>query len=343
MAEERSKKIGRGLVRTANSIVNLVVLTGIIIMVAIGVYAIWDSDQIFKEADSEQFEIYKPSSEDTVTFEELREVNPEVFSWLTIYGTHIDYPVAQGEDNIKYVNTNAYGEYSLSGSIFLDYTNDKSFSDYNSIMYGHHMQKQAMFGELGNFSEKSYFDERRYGNIFYDGRDHGLEFFAFIQTDAYDNEVFKPGVMGGEQQHEYLAQLLEKACYTRDIGVTVNDNLLLMSTCSSDVTNGRSVLIGRITDEVFADTFALQTDDIQEADMVDELQGFFCKCHICLWLHLLLLLLTILFVVLYTRHREKKWRRDLDGYIEDMDRPDTDGDRQGADTDRLGADSHRQD
>ncbi|MCG4817374.1 class B sortase, partial [Collinsella aerofaciens] len=79
------------------------------------------------------------TAEGGLSFEQLKELNPEVFGWLTVYGTNIDYPVTQGKDNWKYVNTNALGEYSLSGAIFLDYTNRKDFQDFNSILYGHHM------------------------------------------------------------------------------------------------------------------------------------------------------------------------------------------------------------
>jgi len=130
----------------------------------------------------------------------LQAINPEVFSWLTVYGTNIDYPVAQGQDNMKYVNTNAEGKYSLSGSIFLDYNNSKDFSDFNSILYGHHMQKKTMFGEIGSFSNQYFFDSHRYGNLYYGGKDHGIEFFAFIHTSAYDDTVFTPNVTDKNRQ-----------------------------------------------------------------------------------------------------------------------------------------------
>ena len=86
-----------------------------------------------------------------ISFEELQKINPEVFGWLNIPDTHIDYPLVQAEGNSKYVNTDVKGNFSLSGSIFLDCRNHKDFSDCNHIIYGHHMQKDAMFGELERF------------------------------------------------------------------------------------------------------------------------------------------------------------------------------------------------
>ena len=40
-----------------------------------------------------------PTDEDTRSFVELQAINPDVFGWLNVYGTNIDYPLLQGEDN----------------------------------------------------------------------------------------------------------------------------------------------------------------------------------------------------------------------------------------------------
>lgn len=308
MSVEKAENIGRKAVKVINSIINLIVLTVILLLIAFALYAMWDSGQVYNAADAARYEIYKPAAVDEgKSFEELQAINPEVFAWLTVYGTHIDYPVTQGEDNMKYVNTNAEGDYSLSGSIFLDYANSKDFSDFNSIMFGHHMEKETMFGEIGLFSDKNYFDARMYGNLYYGGEDHGLQFFAFIQTDAYDHTVFSPGVMGKDAQQTYLNNLLNKAVYTRDIGVTVEDRILLLSTCSSTTTNGRDILIARITDETYDDIFkTTETNNTGTQLVVDKLLGIWER--IPLWLRIVMpiLLLLLLVIVIYYKHKERK-------------------------------------
>jgi sortase B len=244
------------VIRVANGAVDLAVLILILLVLTIGAYSMWDAEQVYNSASATQYEKYKPTVEDGgLSFEELQKLNPEVFSWLTVYGTHIDYPVVQSEDNTKYVNTDAYGNYSMTGAIFLDSGSSKDFSDFNSILYGHHMEKEAMFGEIGLFADQSYFDERKYGALYYDGVEHGLEFFAFLRADAYDSEVFRTKV-SDEDAAGYLAMLLDRAERTRDIGVTTDDRIVLLSTCTAGPeTNGRDILVGRITDEVFPDAF----------------------------------------------------------------------------------------
>jgi sortase B len=302
----------------------MTVLLAVLLLLAFGCYALWDSEQVYAQADARQYEKYKPTVEDEgQSFEELRAVNPEVFSWLTVYGTNIDYPVVQGETNMKYVSTNAEGKRSMSGAIFLDCDNSGDFSDFNSILYGHHMERRTMFGEIGLFADKTYFDARPYGNLYFDGKDHGVEFFAFVHTDAYDNTVFRAKVMGGEAQQAYLANLFDLASHTRDIPVTTQDRLVLLSTCSASTTNGRDILVGKITDGVYEDPFRVEeTDDVvKETPAADEVPGLWAQAP--LWARIMIVALPLLLILLaivltYTKKkRAQSEHADTDSHIPD--------------------------
>jgi sortase B len=117
------------------------------------------------------------------------------------------------------------------------------------------MDRNAMFGEIGLFSDRAYFEARKYGSLYYEGRDHGLEFFAFLHVDAYDGSVFRTKITGQEEQEAYLNMILGMASHTRDIQVTTDDRIVLLSTCSERSTNGRDILVGRITDTLYDDPF----------------------------------------------------------------------------------------
>jgi len=250
--------IGKRIIRWVDCMVNLIMVILFLMLAAYGIYAIWDSEQVYQGADPVQYDKYKPTKEDALSFEELRGINPEVFGWLTVYGTSIDYPLVQADNNETYVNTTVTGEYKLSGSIFLDYQNSNSFSDFNSIIFGHHMEKRAMFGEIGEFQEEAYFDSHPYGRLYYEGGEHGIEFFAFLKADAYDQTVYLPAVSGEEEKNAYLDNLLSLAMYKREIPVSTSDHIVLLSTCSSGSTNGRHILAGKITNEAFGDPFEEQ-------------------------------------------------------------------------------------
>jgi len=259
-----TEQVGRQAIRVTNQIVNTAVLVVILLLLTVGCYAIWDTNQVYSRAEATRYADYEPSSAAGVlSFQELQAINPEVISWVVVFGTQIDYPVTQGPDNVKYLNTDAKGEYSLSGSIFLDYENSPDFSDFNSILFGHHMNQDAMFGDIGLFEDKSYFDAREYGTIYYNGQEHGIEFFALVQADAYDEVVYRPNVLGWQNQQNYLDLLTRDAIQTRNsVSVTPNDRIVLLSTCSESATNGRDILVGKITDDVRPNPFGTgPTDD----------------------------------------------------------------------------------
>ena len=305
-------------IRTASKIVDMILITVILFLIAVFAYALWDSNQVYSQADNSNYEIYKPTAENQgKTFQELQAINPEVFAWLTVYGTHVDYPLTHGQDNLKYLNTDAEGRYSLTGSIFLDYKNSESFTDFNNILYGHHMDKDKMFGDIGSFEDQSVFESHKYGNLYFDGKDHGIEFFTFDQCDGYDLSVFTANVTGEQRQQAYLDGLLNKAIFKRDIGVTIADRIVLLSTCSEVSTNGRDILVGVITDETYKDPFpaAEVIKNGQTPHGVDSQSGILEKIprdQLVLFTLVILLAAAIIALSILDRRRRRRSRRNRD-------------------------------
>lgn len=237
------------IIRVADKLVNWLIVICFVPLLLYGLYGLWDSSQINRQAESSLYETYKPGDNDFMSFAEFQKRNPEVFGWLTVNGTHIDYPLVQGEDNSKYVNTDVFGEFSLSGSIFLDCNNHKDFSDMNSVIYGHHMAKDAMFGELEYFQEPSYFEKHSYGKLYYEGRWHKVEFFAFLPADAYDSMMYNTALQRITDVPEYLNYVQQHAVYFKELSFQEDERFVTLSTCTSDSTNGRHLLVGRIMED----------------------------------------------------------------------------------------------
>ena len=301
-------KVIKSSIKFVHSLVNYFIIVIILFLIAFAGYALWDSNQVYQSASKSQYALYKPSVENEgKSFKELQGINDEVIAWLTVFGTNIDYPVTQSTNNMKYVNTNAEGAYSLSGAIFLDSSNSKDFTDFNSIFFGHHMEKRTMFGEIDLFRDAEKFDSHRYGNLYFNEQDHGIEFFAFVHADAYDREIFAANVQGKEAQEQYLRYILDNATHTRDIGITINDRIVLLSTCSSSSTNGRDILIGRLTGNTYEDTFANMSVDnsLQIKNTADS--NFFVK-QTKIWLPALIILLFLIILIVWLLLKRKKAR-----------------------------------
>lgn len=253
-ATSRSNKAVRGVIAAASFLVDCAMILIMTVIFGYGAYSIWDTNQIYTASDAKQYETYKPLSNDhdSPSFNELVVMNPDVLGWINVYGTGIDYPLVQGEDNDEYMNTTATGEFALGGSIFLDHTNAKDFTDFNTVIYGHHMEKSEMFGDIDKFDDQQFFESHQYGNLYYGGKNHGLKFFAMVDADAYDFTLYNPHV---EDPASYLDYIKSKARYWRDGVADSNSHIVMLSTCASTATNGRYVLFGAITDDTYQNTF----------------------------------------------------------------------------------------
>lgn len=238
-------KTGEKIVRLMNEITSLIFLILFSVIILYGIYCVWDSWYVDNQADTGRYRTYRPEEDDDLPFEGLKNLNSDVVGWLTVDGTNIDYPFVQGEDNFRYLNTDVTGEFAMSGSIFLDYRNKRDFSDVNNIIYGHHMKSGKMFGDLEKFQKEAYFDSHRSGKIYYEDQWHAIKFAAFLIADA-DDAVLYDAKISSEKKNEYLAYIQKKAKHFRKNELDDGEKYVLLSTCTSDGTGRRYVLIGKI-------------------------------------------------------------------------------------------------
>lgn len=237
------------IVKAGNKILETVAAILILLMLLYGGYSLWDTWQINHQAFAgEELMKYKPAgnTKGNESLQELQKINPDVCAWLTVDGTKIDYPVVQGETNLEYINQDIYGEFALSGSIFLDSRNDRKFIDSYSLLYGHHMDSGAMFGDVTKFKEKEYFQKHKTGTLSLELDTEEIQWFACVDTDAYDSIIYNPQNYNGENRSELLEYIKAHAVqYTEPEEKEGADARILgLSTCSEDQTNGRTILFG---------------------------------------------------------------------------------------------------
>ena len=299
--------MGKGIVREAvgatKALLDRMLVALLCLPLAMGCYALWDSHMVYERAGVEQWRPYKPTESQPLSFWELQRINPEVCAWLSVYGTKIDYPVCQTEPGKedKYLTTNAKGEYSLSGALFVDGANASDFSDFATIVYGHHMENEVMFGSITNFAQREFFDEHRYGNLFVNDADCGLEFFCYLDADAYDTSIYRHVFVGEGEREAYLALLRERARNWREgVEVGANDRIVLLSTCTTGYTNAREILVGKICNERFNNPFVHYPNTGTGVDIQGGLLG------IPYWCWLALVMLVVLVVTLLATKGEGK-------------------------------------
>lgn len=227
----------------ADRVVTAAIVIVIGVAAALSGYSLWDSYQVVHGADA-----IKDSG---LSFSELRAINPDVVAWLTIDGTHVDYPVCKGKDDFEYLSKNAKGEASASGSIFLDAACDENFTEPYEMVMGHHMESGKMFGDLEKFLKRKFFKTHRTGKLKLPDKTLSLEVCAVLTADAYDSAIYGVPVTS-DGMDRVVARIDELATHKRDGGPRATDRLVALSTCSSDGADARTVVICRVTAEVAA-------------------------------------------------------------------------------------------
>ena len=189
-------------------------------------------------------DIAQEEEEIPIDFAKLQEINPELYAWIEIPGTVIDYPIAQhdGQDQSYYLTHSMYGEKQSAGCIHTQNLNSKDFTDPNTVIYGHNMKNGSMFKGLHSFEDRTFFDENRYVYIYTPEHVLTYEIFAAYETDSYhllvtydfdDPEVY-------ERYLNYITGLESMYVNIRkDVEVDKDDRIITLSTCVGGRPNSR--------------------------------------------------------------------------------------------------------
>lgn len=185
-------------------------------------------------------------------YDELYAQNPEMYGWITVEGTKIDYPVMYTPDDPeKYLHLSFEGKKTLSGVPFIDALCFEGCNNY--IIYGHHMNNGKMFAGLLKYADEDFYKEHK--TVIFDTiEEHGeyeiiaafrskvyryMEdgvFYWYNYTDLRDEDVF----------NEYIAGIDSVKLYDTGVTAEFGDELITLSTCASNSSNRFVVVAKRI-------------------------------------------------------------------------------------------------
>lgn len=177
-----------------------------------------------------------------VDFAKLKEQNNDIIAWLYCEETPINYPVVQAKDNDYYLRRLLDGTYNQAGTIFVDYKNNSNFEDYNTIIYGHNMKNDTMFGTLANYQKQEYFDKHKEIYLFTENTNFKIQLFAGYTTSS-ESDIYKfPKTLTTNEK--LIKTAIAKSTFKSDIEPSKEDRIITLSTCSYDFENARYVVLG---------------------------------------------------------------------------------------------------
>lgn len=172
---------------------------------------------------------------------ELKRTNSDIVAWVSLDNTEINYPITQTSNNQFYLTHDYKKDYSIAGSIFADYRSKLTSDDY-SVIYGHNMNGDSMFGTLNQYGEGDYFSKHSSGKIYLeDGSSYNTQVLAYAivedsENPLYDLENNKAGA------NDTIIETISSVAINRNMPANMPNTLVLLSTCYQH-SSQRSVLL----------------------------------------------------------------------------------------------------
>ena len=231
----------RKTIKVVDKGIDRIVLIVSLLFFLICIYAMIDAVMVYYNANDQSVLKFKPHGKEEAAV--LRELSDDAVAWLTVDGTHIDYPVMQGKDNSEYLNKDPYGDYALSGSIFLDSRCDGEFKDAYSLLYGHHMDYGSMFSDLCNYTSRMFRDTHQ--DILFETHTakESYKVFAVLRVKADDYWYNFIDAETAKKFDKKISYAKEHSLYKTNITPEFGQKLLTLSTCMGSNRDDRLIVI----------------------------------------------------------------------------------------------------
>lgn len=193
-------------------------------------------------------------AENPVDFASLQAGNSEIYAWLTVPGTDVDYPVCQSTtDDEFYLRHRASDrQWSSAGAIFTQSMNSLDFSDPITVVYGHNGYSESMFTTLHNFEDAEFFNEHEYFYIYTPDRKltyHILSAFRYDDRHIMNSFHFSdPNDLAAFQQ-----TLVDPQSMLKNVrgGITLDadSKVVVLSTCFDNDKSVRFLVSGVLVND----------------------------------------------------------------------------------------------
>ncbi len=199
-----------------------------------------------KESDPE-IKIEEPEEpvyQENPTVKALCEKYPDVIGWLTCDAVNVSLPFVRGKDNSEYLRADLDKNYLVTGTLFLDYRNDRDMNDVVSVIYGHNMKNSTMFADLKKYRDQEFLEKNQ--DIYVSYPDYTAHYivYAAMMVDAENcilYDCLKTGDITPEEVENYVNS--SDAYVNASVTVSENSKFLVLSTCSPEFFYARTAVV----------------------------------------------------------------------------------------------------
>lgn len=169
-----------------------------------------------------------------VNFSELKNINNDVRGWIKLNGTNINYPFVQSNNNKYYLTHSFDKSYNSAGWLFLDYRNNIN-NNKNTIIYAHGRTDKTMFGSLRNVLTNNWLkDTNNYVIKISTETENSLwQIFSTYHLPT-TSDYLQTNFNNDNEFQDFINMIISRSSYNFNTSVSVNDNILTLSTCYSN-------------------------------------------------------------------------------------------------------------
>ena len=170
-----------------------------------------------------------------VDFNELKKKNNETVAWINVNNTNINYPVVQTDNNDFYLNHSYNKEYNEAGWVFLDYRNNKNFTDKNTIVYAHSRLDKTMFGSLSKTLNENWYQNKD-NHIIRISNEYENSLWQIFSIYIIDTESYyiTTEFNNDEDYQNFLNTMISRSKYDFHTPLNTKDRIITLSTCYND-------------------------------------------------------------------------------------------------------------
>lgn len=246
--------------KTSNKIGNALIIAGLTGAIVFGEYtginilSRMHGMEVNNDAIEEVLVQDKNANENSNETNEISEATEEYTPKYDIAALQEKYPNAWGilekedgtafpivstnsrDEEDYYLKHNLDGEYSSSGTVFLDHQNDKNMNNQVTRLWGHNLYGGNMFGDLTEYQNQgqSFYDQNKTYTLYTSNGVYELNVFAALLEDGTTQEF------DYNSQEEFLADMqnnINSSNFTSDVSLEPDNQVVIFECCPDGIAN----------------------------------------------------------------------------------------------------------
>ena len=189
-----------------------------------------------------------------VNFKPLKKRNEDVVAWLKVGQVDIDIAVTQTTDNDYYLRHDIDKKLSKLGWVFADARSNTDYPGMNTVLYGHNIINNNMFGSLSGLLKATKKNREVYETIQFTtpNKQRVYQIVSMYITNFNDWQYIEQSFADEKAKRKFVSRMQQKnivKAFSRN-DLSVNDQFLTFSTCYGPAgTTKRLVVHARLVAE----------------------------------------------------------------------------------------------